>query len=213
MTDVIAAFSADQVKELTGLSVNRLRMWDRDEFFTPSLASPDRSEPFSRVYTFEDVVGLRTLSILRATHKVSRQHLRKAAVKLKKHAGKPWSQLTLYVLNGEVHFKNPSTGSVEGAISGQFAVPIELGNIADDMRAKAERLKVRDSSNIGHVKKNKFTMRGRSVLSGTRIPVATIKRFAEAGYTPEQIIREFPSLTFEDVQAAIDYKDNLTRVA
>ena len=130
MSSVIAAFSAEQVTRLTGLSISQLREWDNDGFFVPSLALEDRRAPLSRIYSFEDVVGLRTLAILRTQYHVSRQHLRRAAKKLKEHSGKPWSELVIYVLNHEVHFKNPNTGSVEGAVSGQLAVPIELGSVA-----------------------------------------------------------------------------------
>lgn len=212
MSNVVAAFSADQVKQLTGLSVNQLRKWDEDGFFIPSLATDDRSLPFSRIYTFEDVVGLRTLSVLRKEYKVSRQHLTKAARKLKQHSGKPWSDLTLYVLKREVHFKNPGTGAVEGALSGQLAVPIELASIAEDMRAKASRLKERDPKTVGHVEKKRHTMRGAPVIAGTRIPVSTIKSFASAGYTIQQIVEQYPSLTVDDVEAALAF-DDLTRAA
>lgn len=212
MSEVIAAFSADQVSRLTGLSVNQLREWDNDQFFVPSLALRNRRTPFSRIYSFEDVVGLRTLAMLRTEHRVSRQHLRHAAQRLKHHSGKPWSTLTLYVLNGEVHFKNPETGKVEGAISGQFAVPIELASVADDMRAKAEELRRRDSSTIGHIDHNRFTMRGAPVIAGTRIPVSSVKSFADAGYSTQQIIAQYPSLTIEDIEAALAY-DRLTHAA
>lgn len=212
MTDVIAAFSADQVTQLTGLSANQLREWDNDGFFVPSLALKNRRTPLSRIYTFEDVVGLRVLAMLRSEHHVSRQHLRKAAERLKQHHGRPWSALTFYVLNREVHFMNPSTGSVEGAVTGQLAVPIELSSVAHDMRAKAEKLKRRNDSTIGHIGHDRFTMRGVHVVAGTRIPVSTIKSFAEAGYTPEQIIAQYPSLTLQDVRAALAF-DKLTRAA
>ena len=88
MGEVIAAFSLDQVSRLTGLSESRLISWDQEDFFCPSLAYDNRRSPYSRVYSFEDVVGLRTLNILR--DRVSMQHLKKAADRLKLHSGRPW---------------------------------------------------------------------------------------------------------------------------
>ena len=212
MSNVIAAFGIEHAATLTKLSLNQLREWDQDGFFVPSLASENRRLPLSRIYSFEDVVGLRTLAMLRKDHSVSRQHLRKAAECLKAHSGKPWSSLTLYVLNREVHFKNPTTGKVEGAVSGQLAVPIELASIADDMRAKAAELRVRRSDSIGRIEQKRFTMRGVPVVAGTRIPISAIKSFADAGYNRDQIIEQYPSLTPDDVDAALAY-DKLTRAA
>lgn len=212
MSSVIAAFSAEQVAQLTGLSLDQLREWDNDGFFVPSLALKNRRSPLSRIYTFEDVVGLRTLSLLRKTYKVSRQHLKRAAETLKRHSGKPWSALTIYVLNREVHFKNPETGNIEGAISGQYVVPIELASIADDMRAAADKLKIRDPSKHGHIDHKRYTMNGVPVVAGTRIPVSSVKSFHDAGYTFEEIVDQYPSLTVEDIRAALAY-DKLTHAA
>lgn len=212
MSDVVAAFSAEQVKQLTELSGNQLREWDNDGFFQPSLAVENRRVPLSRIYSFEDVVGLRTLAMLRNDHHVSRQHLRRAAEKLKQHSGKPWSALTLYVLKREVHFKNPDTGKIEGAVTGQLAVPIQLSSVAEDVRVRAEQLKRRDPMTLGHIDQKRFVMRGAPVVAGTRIPVSTIKAFADAGFAVEQIIDQYPSLTQQDVEAALTY-DKLTHAA
>lgn len=212
MSDVIAAFSAEQVQKLTGLSLSQLRDWDNDDFFRPSYASENRREAYSRVYSFEDVVGLRTLAMLRSDYRVSRQHLKRAADRLKQQDGKPWSALTLYVLNREVHFRDPKTGSVEGAVSGQRALPIRLASVAEDLRAKAEELKRRAPSTVGHVSQKRYTMRGAPVVAGTRIPISSVKAFADAGYSPQQIVEQYPTLSLKDVQAALAY-DNLTRAA
>lgn len=212
MSNVIAAFSAEQAHKLTGLSLGQLRDWDNDDFFRPSYASENRREAYSRVYSFEDVVGLRTLAMLRNDYKVSRQHLKKAADRLKQHDGKPWSSLTLYVLNREVHFRDPKTGAVEGAVSGQRALPIRLASVAEDLRIKAEEMKRRDPSTVGHVSQKRHTMRGTPVVAGTRIPISSIKAFAEAGYSAQQIVDQYPLLSVEDVHAALAY-DHLTQAA
>jgi uncharacterized protein (DUF433 family) len=46
------------------------------------------------------------------------------------------------------------------------------------------------------------------VIAGTRIPVATIKRFAEDGYSVDQIRQEYPSLTEVDIKAAIKHESD-----
>ena len=65
VVSVIRAFSADHAVRLTGLSMRQLRYWDDTGFFRHRYASEDRRSPYGRVYSFRDIVGLRTLSVLR----------------------------------------------------------------------------------------------------------------------------------------------------
>ena len=50
---------------------------------------------------------------------------------------------------------------------------------------------------------------GKPVARGTRIPVALIVRLVAEGLTPEEILREYPELTLEDVRAALRYAAEL----
>ena len=44
-------------------------------------------------------------------------------------------------------------------------------------------------------------------ITGTRIPVGSVKRLHEDGYSIPQIIEEYPDLTNEDVEAALRHSD------
>lgn len=210
MSSLVSAFSIEQVHRLTGLSVSRLTGWDNDGFYQPSLAYKNRRSPYSRIYTFEDLVGLRTLSLLR--ERVSMQHLRKAAVKLQEHSGRPWSELTLYVVNREVHFKPQGSDQIQGVVSGQIALAIPLSSVAEDMLAKAEKMRRRDTKSVGKIEQHRFVMGGDRVIAGTRILVSSIKAFAEAGYSVTQIIEQYPMLKKKDVEAALK-QEELTQAA
>jgi len=213
MGDVVSAFSVEQVERLTGLSSSQLRDWDASGFFVPAYASKNRSSPYSRIYSFDDLVGLRTLSVLKSEYKISLQSLRKVAEKLSEYAGRPWSELTLYVLKREVHFKNPISGHIQGSLTGQYAAPIPLASVADDMRQKAARLKSRSSDQIGQFEQKRFVAHNSLVVAGTRIPISSIKEFHAAGFSPEQIIVQYPSLTLEDVAKALSHDGDLTHAA
>jgi uncharacterized protein (DUF433 family) len=204
MAEILSAFTADQAATLTGLSPGQLAAWDRDGFFEPSLAYEKRRSPYSRIYTFEDVVGLRTLAILRK--KVSLQHLKKAAKKLREHSGRPWTELTLYVLNREVHFRRPDSKSVEGAVSGQMAIEIPLETVADDVRERADSLRHRSEQTVGQISQKKFVMGGVPTIAGTRITVANVQAFADAGYSVKQILEQYPQLKKQDIEAALAQK-------
>src|SRR5215469_5586217 len=98
MSNVIAAFSAEQVQRLTGLTKRQLGYWDSTGFFAPSYADDDHRSPYSRLYSFRDVVGLRTIWRLTEEFDVSLQHLRKVAEKLSHLTNDLWSTQVLYVL-------------------------------------------------------------------------------------------------------------------
>src|SRR5688572_19368755 len=119
MSDVVEAFSADHVVKLTGLSKAQLRYWDNTGFFRPRYAAEKRL-PYNRMYSFRDVVGLRTISMLRKEYQISLQHLRKVAKELSQYKDAPWSELKLYVLGKEVVFEEPETSQLRGVLDKQY---------------------------------------------------------------------------------------------
>jgi len=48
-------------------------------------------------------------------------------------------------------------------------------------------------------------LRGKPRVKGTRIPVSLILGYLAEGYSPEQIINEFPDLDKEQIAACLDY--------
>lgn len=209
MSTVIAALTAEQVENLTGLSSAQLRDWDRTGFFAPSYPTENRRSPYSRVYSFEDVVVLRTLALLRRQERIPMAHSREVARALSQHSDRPWSKLTLYVLNREVHFENPTTGKVEGATSGQQAIPIKLSSIVEDMRAKAECLKHRDVDEVGKTVRHRYIAHNSPVIASTRIPVASVRSLIDAGFKIDEIVEEYPTLRREDVLAVAAARDQM----
>jgi uncharacterized protein (DUF433 family) len=213
MGDVIHAFTADHVERLTGLSTSQLRDWDRTGFFAPTFAFENRRSPYSRVYSFKDVVGLKTLSILRKTHRVPMAHLREVARALSAVSGAPFADLKLYVVNREVHVTDPDTAALLGIASGQAAMPLLLKDVWNDVRREAAALKERSAKQIGQVERHRFRIHDTPAVAGTRIPVSAIKSLSEDGYSCEQILAEYPLLTARDVRAALAYDHDIKLTA
>lgn len=199
---VIAAFTEEDAARLTGISVRQLRHWDRTKFFAPSLANENRSLAYARLYSFKDLVSLRVLDELRNESRVSMQHLREVKDKLLA-LGEDWVSTTLYVWKKKVVFVNTATQQHEEIISGQGVLQIPLEVVAGNMKERVRQWRQRDPSSAGRVEKRRGF--AGSVVAGTRIPVDNIKAFAESGYTVEQIMREYPTLTRSDVEAALAY--------
>ena len=53
------------------------------------------------------------------------------------------------------------------------------------------------------------TLRGKPRIKGTRIPVSLLLGYLAAGYTPDEIIVEFPDLKIVQIQACLDYAREL----
>jgi uncharacterized protein (DUF433 family) len=209
ITNIVSAFSADQVERLTGLSMRQLAYWDKLGFFEPQYATEDRKAPFSRIYSFKDVVGLRTLSILKNTYRCSLPHLKTVAAELAAYSKAPWAEITLYVWKRKVQFEEPETGRVRGVVDGQYAL-LPIRGVMEDVRKAAELLRHRSPEQVGQVEKHRYVSHQAAVISGTRIRVATIQRFIEAGYSTADILKEYPSLTEADIAAAKQHgKDGL----
>lgn len=207
-TTVIAAFSEEQVERLTGITVGQLRYWDRTGFFVPCFAAENRRSPYSRIYSFKDVAALRVISVLRNQHSVALQHLRKVAEKLRNLSDDAWTKRKLYVFPKRVLFDEPKTGKPQEIVSGQYVVPsVALNTVFSETQRDVQALGHRASDKIGRVERSRYISHNAHVIAGTRIPIATIKRFAEDGYTVKQIMKEYPTLTEADIKAAIEHKD------
>lgn len=203
----LLAFTADHVCRLTGLSARQLRYWDATEFFSPALVDGHRRRAFGRIYSFRDVVGLRTIAILRNQHRVPLQELRRVGAWLHQHHDAPWSSLRFALLGRRVVFIEPESGiAVEPRGKGQTVLSIALEVIANEMRGAAEQLRERSADQVGQLARNRYVVHNAWVVAGTRIPTSAIWNFHQAGYDANAIIKEYPRLAPEDVRKAIDFE-------
>ena len=206
ISNVVAAFSEEQIGRMVGLTKSWLRYWARTDFFKPSFVEEDGHLPYSRFYSFKDIVALRTLEMLRVQNGVPLQHLRKVAEKLSDLKTELWNNTTLFVINKKVAIVNPEFSQPQEILTGQYVLGVPLSKIIDDTRNEVIAFRSRPADTFGHLTRNRGIARNSLVVSGTRIPVSSIVRLHEDGYTVDQIIQEYPDLSPEDVQAALEHR-------
>jgi uncharacterized protein (DUF433 family)/DNA-binding transcriptional MerR regulator len=206
ISSVVAAFSEEQVERMVGLSKGRLRYWARTGFFAPSFIEDDGRLPYSRFYSFKDIVALRTLELLRVQNSVPLQHLRKVAERLSHLRDDLWTKTTLLVANRKVVLVSPETGQPQEIVSGQYLLGIPLQRVISDTSADLIAFRKRPTGTIGKVAQSRAIARNAPVIAGTRIPVGAIVRLHEDGYSAEQIIAEYPDLTLNDIEAALRHQ-------
>lgn len=213
MANIFSAFTEEQAAHITGVSVHQLRYWDREGFFRPALGAADGRHPFSRIYSFRDLLSLQVLDALRNREECSLQHLRQVKEKLSRLGDDLWLRTTLYVLNKKVVFHDEGAGEFREPVSGQIVLPtIPLRAVRRKTEQAVEELRKRKPEDIGRVTRKRNVNRNAYVLAGTRIPVKAIKRLAEDGYEPEAIVEQYPRLTLADVRAALAF-DTSKKVA
>ncbi|MCA0300329.1 MAG: DUF433 domain-containing protein [Proteobacteria bacterium] len=208
MNSVIAAFSDDQVVRLTGVRKGQLRYWDKSDFYSPSYSNDQYRDGFGRVYSFQDVIALKVLGILRNVYDVSVQHLREVKRNLRDVHRKSWTGVRLYVVNKRVHWVEPETGLPQDLASKQYIISsIDLDLVVNQIRGDVADMTKRPKEKVGQVERVRSLNGSDPVLAGTRITVSSIKRFSEAGYSELQILDEYPDLTLEDVRAALSFSE------
>jgi uncharacterized protein (DUF433 family) len=208
----IVAFTADHVRRLTGLSNRQIRYWDDTGFFSPTVIDGNSRRAFNRIYTFRDVVGLRTIAILRK--KLPLQELRRVGEWLRAKHETPWARLRFALAGRRVaYFDEGVQVYVEARGAGQEVFSVALEPIAEEMREAAARLRDRQNADLGHIVRNRYVVHNAWVLAGTRIPVQAVRNLHEAGYSTERIICEYPRLTPTDIEAALRHEAKTAKAA
>jgi DNA-binding transcriptional MerR regulator len=208
----ILAFTGQQVERLTGLSQRTLRYWEETGVYRASYVDEHPHRPYRRIYSFGDLVGLRTLAILRRTHRVELDELRKAGNWLSRYHEAPWSAMRFGVVNRHVVFTHPETGElVAGKPLGQTLIPIDVAAIASATEAEAAKLTQRRPEDIGQITRHRYVLHNAWVVAGTRIPTSAIWNFHVAGHDTGRILEAYPRLTVADVEAALAHEQELRR--
>lgn len=203
------AFTLPQTAKITKVSERQLVEWDRDKFFVPEYAGADRGEPYSRIYSFRDLVELRVIATLRNEFGISRQYLRKLHRWLReKHADRPWSQLKFWIVGKRVRFEDPQTGyPLDSEPFGQRVFPFDLAPIVADVQSNVVSVRTRTEEQVGHVAtSNRHLAPGHGVIAGTRLTTDFIADLYESGRSVATIVADYPQLKEQDVRAAIEYE-------
>ena len=200
---ILGAFSEEQVSKLTGLSRSQLRAWNRKCFIRPEFkVAGSGTRPYTYIYSFKDLLKLRVLNQLRNIHNVPMRELERVERALEKLGDDKWTSQRLWVANRKVVFEEPESQRKREIASKQFVAEIALEVVTSDARKDIAKLNRRSSAERGQVVKKRYLHSSDPVFKGTRIPVAAVLGYLDAGYGPREIVRRLPDLTLADVRTA-----------
>ena len=212
--NVIMAFTADQIAQLSGITVDRLRYWEKTEAFIAEHVRKILPGPFSRIYSFQDLVNLRVMADLRKNHGIDLQHLRGISHYIANYPDYPWSSLALRVYGTHLEFRDPATQRWMAADPlGQYTMELEFESVSRQAEQDARDAMRRGMDQQGVIVRNRNVMSNQFVFAGTRIPVSTVLHLLNAGYERHDILRCYPTLSDQDILAAIIHRDTEAAIA
>lgn len=201
--NIVMAFTADQISRLAGISVDRLRYWEKTDAFIPQRFKRLVSGPYTRIYTFQDLVSLRVIANLRVNHGIELQQLRTVSNYIIDYANHPWSSLAVRIFGRHLEFRDPQTLEwISANPFGQSALAIEFEEVSAEAEADARMAILRRPDQLGKITRHRNVMSNEYVFEGTRIPVATVRRLLDANYSNSDVLRCYPTLSEEDIEFA-----------
>jgi uncharacterized protein (DUF433 family)/DNA-binding transcriptional MerR regulator len=204
------AFPIPLASKMSGASVSQLRYWHREGILVPEVEHS--SSPY--LYSFRDVVALRTFAWLRGDH--SLQQIRKSLDIVRDlDAVQHPSEYVLVKLGKSIGFKRLDGAMIDvGKEPGQELV---LGTLAD-VFAQFETHGKRRVDPLVHprpqVEVNPDRLGGWPTIKGTRIPYDTIALLIEDGtVSPGEAGDYYPGVTADAARDALDYFQSVAGAA
>lgn len=191
------AFTRRRVADLVGVDLETIDRWDRIGLVGASQRGHILEGKQVRLYGYADLLEALIIGDLMARDGVSRHYVRQIVEhvrKLKYRMG----ELRWTVAGSRVHFQAPD-GQWEDGERSQF-VAVEVLNL-EPLRDRIRRGSQREEGTVGQIEQRRGALGNKPVIAGTRVPVATIKRYLAQGFSAERIVRSFPTLTLVDVES------------
>ncbi len=212
--EILTAYSAERAAALAGIPISTLHYWARTELLVPSVSSER-----VKLWSYEDLLGLRTIDWLRWTKEVAQERsiprttmatIRKALRRLRDLELRIWEPeigpSVLVDREGHVHVAR--LGQVE-TIAGQAVLGEMLDLLAPfgepggvqgpDLRAPRTHLRIVPGK-----------LAGEPHIERTRVETRAIAALAERGYVSSEIQAMYPFVELPAVEDALDLERQLT---
>jgi uncharacterized protein (DUF433 family) len=203
----LVAFPVPIASVLSGASVDQLAYWRKRTPSAPPLLVPESKRSGRFVYSWADVVALRSIVYLRQEKSLPR--VRRAVELLRSLEADEWEHLARYTListPSSILVRTPSgqlldleqqpATVVEEILMSDVLAPFTTreGRVVPDLEKPRRLLAV-----------NPRVMAGYPVITGTRVPFDVVASLAEDGATTAEIVEIYPSVDPASVGDAQDF--------
>lgn len=206
----VIAFTRTRAAELSGLSLRQLDYWRKTHLFEPSTSEQLSPYRAIHIYNFPDMLELLTIAQL-LERDVPTKRIRKIVDRMRAQGvERPLSEIKYGVAERRVRKDGKlgrllvlitfEDGTTEGDDDpGQMIVQGSVN--VSEIRATLRRSTERTPDAVGQIERRLNTLGSKELFKGTRIPVATVKRYLAEGVPVAEILEAYPALKVEDVEA------------
>jgi uncharacterized protein (DUF433 family) len=196
----LVALPLDRAAKLAGVSPRRVLYWSSVGLVAPTVEEHLGPRRHIRLYGFVELMSLQVTAKLRDAG-ISLQAIRRVVSFLRELGyAKPLTELRFAVTADRVYFMHPDgTWEQDGRPS---QAVLEQVLRLEPLRAKIRAAGTRDDATLGRIESRRGAMGSKPLIAGTRVPVATVRRYLDHGATTEDVLKAFPVLTEADIKAA-----------
>ena len=193
----LVALPRNRAAKLAGVSERRVAYWSKLGLVVPAVEERLSPQRPVRLYGYVELMSLMVVAKLR--DKASLQEIRRVIEYLRRMGyPKPLTELRFAVVGRKLYFEHPDGNWEHDRRPGQIVLDQVLN--LEPMRAKISKAGARDKSTVGKVERRRGAMGSKPLVAGTRVPVATVQRYLDAGKSIEDVLAAFPVLEKADVE-------------
>jgi DNA-binding transcriptional MerR regulator len=184
---------------LSGLTVRQIDYWDRTGLLHPTVQAKLTPHRSTRLYGYTELLSLLVIAELRRRG-VSLQHIRR----LMRTLGERGYEEPLTQIRYATHGPSVYVQRADGSWASDVAVDQLVIHDVLDLELLVSRLRslsVRDPETIGRIDRRRATLGSKPIIAGTRVPVETVRRYLDHGAKPSEILRAYPVLVEQDIEA------------
>jgi DNA-binding transcriptional MerR regulator len=212
--DVGGAYTAERAAALSGVPRSTVHYWARKGYLVPSV-SPEKT----RLWSFADLMGLRTIYWLRQPKKADGQEIPRTTMTAVRHALAALRMLDLGLFetdhvtvavtrSGDIVVNDPSVPlhEVGGQLLDREMIDLLLPFRTDEGTFGPNLSRPRDTIRIVPRK-----LSGSPHVAGTRIETTAIYALHRRGFPIEKIRSLYPVLSGQALSEAVELEDQLSR--
>lgn len=201
------AFTVPIASVLSGASVDQLAYWRKRTPSAPPLLVPESKRSGRFIYSWSDVVALRSIVYLRQEKSLPR--VRRAVELLRALEAQEWEHLARYTVIGTKHSILVRTPSGHLLDLEQHPGTVVSEDLMRDVLAPFTTRDGRAVPDLESPRRliavNPRVMAGYPVIAGTRVPFDVVAALAEDGVPTAEIIQMYPSVDPASVGDARDF--------
>ena len=209
------AFPVPITSVLTGATVAQLAYWRKETPSAPPLLIPEGKRSGRYLYSWADVVALRSIVYLRSEKSLPR--IRRAVATLRQLEADEWTHLGRYTListKRTILVRTPKGQLLDlGEQPGTILAEVLMGDVLAPFETRTGRVVPALKRPRPYITVDPGVLGGYPVMAGTRVPFDAVAALAEDNLEPAEIRAIYPSVEREAIRDAMDFAQQVAAVA